>query len=333
VRQSKFESIGKLDKLVEQGVDGYTNVFIDESHRFRTETTQMYDELFRICRGKRVILVSATPLNNTPLDILSQIKLFQSAHRSTLPNPKVRDLERYFNTLQNRLKNLSRQTDKDEYIGLVQENAKDIRENVLQYLMVRRTRSNIIKYYKEDLNRNKLKFPEIRDPEPVVYHFDEDLDKTFNTTLELIIDDFRYARYTPLLYLKEELPENQQTHQRNMGRLMKILLLKRLESSFSAFKKTIDRFIVSTSGFIAQYNNGYVYTSKNIKKIFELLERDDEDTIQKLIDEDKVSRYPAEDFTPDLIKDLEHDLDLLKKLRRCGVILIRTLSSTDLLRY
>jgi len=76
-----------------------------------------------------------------------------------------------------------------------------------------------------------------------------------------------------------------------------------------------------------------VYTSKNIKKIFELLERDDEDTIQKLIDEDKVSRYPAEDFTPDLIKDLEHDLDLLKKLRRCGVILIRTLSSTDLLRY
>lgn len=315
VRQSKFESIGKLDKLIDQGVDGYANVFIDESHRFRTETTQMYDELFRICRGKRVILVSATPLNNTPLDILSQIKLFQSAHRSTLPNPKVLDLEKYFNALQTRLKNLSRQTDKDEYVRVVQENAKDIRENVLQYLMVRRTRSNIIKYYKEDLDRNRLKFPEIRDPETVVYHFDENLDKTFNTTLELIIKDFRYARYTPLLYLKEELPENQQTHQRNMGRLMKILLLKRLESSFFAFKQTIDRFIVSTSGFIAQYNNGYVYTSKDIKKIFELLGRDDEDAIQELIDAGKVSRYPVEDFTSDLIKDLEHDLDLLKKIK------------------
>ena len=56
----------------------YQNVFIDESHRFRTETTQSYEMLAQICRGKRVILVSATPLNNTPRDMLSQIKLFQN---------------------------------------------------------------------------------------------------------------------------------------------------------------------------------------------------------------------------------------------------------------
>lgn len=319
VRQSKFESLGNLDKLLEQGVDGYTNVFIDEAHRFRTESTQMYEKLFEICRGKRVILVSATPLNNTPLDILSQIKLFQNAHKSTLPNPAVRDLDKYFKALQARLKGLDRQTDKDEYLRIVQENAQEIRENVLQYLMVRRTRSNITKYYKKDLTQQKLKFPEIKDPEPVVYHFDEDLDKTFNTTLELIIKDFKYARYMPLLYLKEELPENQKTPQKNMGRFMKILLLKRLESSFFAFKQSVDRFIASISRFIIEYNNGSVYVSKNIQKIFELLDNDDEDSIQKMIDEDKVQRYQADAFKPEFIEDLKHDLELLKEIQEMWI--------------
>ena len=91
VRQTKFQSAGKLDDLIRQGVENYDNVFIDESHRFRTETNQTYERLAQICRGKRVILVSATPLNNRPQDILSQVKLFQNGKASTLPN--VRDLE------------------------------------------------------------------------------------------------------------------------------------------------------------------------------------------------------------------------------------------------
>src|SRR6266446_5407363 len=107
VRQTDFESIGKLDDLLERDVSKYTNVFIDESHRFRTETTQSYEALAQICRGKRVVLVSATPLNNTPQDILSQIKLFQNGRNSTIPN--VRNLEAFFGSLRRRLEGLDRQ--------------------------------------------------------------------------------------------------------------------------------------------------------------------------------------------------------------------------------
>jgi phospholipase D-like protein/type III restriction/modification enzyme restriction subunit len=60
VRQTDFVSIGKLDDLLERDLSKYTNVFIDESHRFRTETNVTYEKLAQICRGKRVILVSAT---------------------------------------------------------------------------------------------------------------------------------------------------------------------------------------------------------------------------------------------------------------------------------
>ena len=315
VRQTKFESIGKLEKIIKSGTEQYRNVFIDESHRFRTETTQMYEKLFEICRGKRVILVSATPLNNTPLDILAQIKLFQNAHKSTLPNPKVRDLEDYFKQLQNRLDGLHRITDREEYLEVVKENAENIRDNVLQYLMVRRTRDSIKKYYSKDLKKQKLNFPDVQEPTAVIYSFDEDLDKIFNKTLDLIINEFTYVRYTPLLYLKVG-AASQETPQRNMGRFMKILLLKRLESSFYAFKQSIGRFIYSHNHFINEYEKGNVYTSdKYMHKIFEFSDNDDDEAIERLLEKDKAKKYPSTDFTHDFIQDLKHDLEILKEIQ------------------
>jgi hypothetical protein len=153
---------------------------------------------------------------------------------------------------------------------VVKENAEDIRNNVLQYLMVRRTRTIIDKYYSKDLEKQKLVFPKVKDPEAIIYNFSEDVDSIFNKTLKLVVKDFKYARYTPLLYLKEELPENQQTPQKNMGKFMKILLLKRLESSFYAFKKSISRFIYSYTRFLEEYEKGFVFISeKYTSKVFD----------------------------------------------------------------
>jgi DNA or RNA helicases of superfamily II len=74
----KAISIGKLEEALEEiEFREYKNIIIDESHRFRNESTKTYEKLAEICRGKRVILVSATPYNNSPKDILAQIKLFQ----------------------------------------------------------------------------------------------------------------------------------------------------------------------------------------------------------------------------------------------------------------
>ena len=95
VRGYLCESLGKLESLLDRDLQKFTTVFIDESHRFRTEDTQSYEMLAQICRGKRVVLVSATPLNNTPQDILSQIKLFQPGKNSTIPErPQSRSLLR-----------------------------------------------------------------------------------------------------------------------------------------------------------------------------------------------------------------------------------------------
>lgn len=321
VRGTYFRSIGKLDDIIKEGTDRYSNVFIDEAHRFRTETNISYEMLAQICRGKRVILVSATPLNNTPKDILSQLKLFQKARNCILPNPKVRDLERFFSRLQDRLKKLDRVADYEDVIKITKENAKEIRENVLKYLMVRRTRNEIVKYYEDDLKKQGLRFPNVEDPKQVFYEFDENLDEIFTETIKLITSPvFKYSRYMPLIYLKEKLSDFERTSQMNMGKFMKILLVKRLESSFHAFKNTLGRFIRSYEAFIREYDKGRVFVSKkHINKIFELLENDDEEAIQRLIEEDKAEERTSEEFEEGFRKDLETDLKILKQVNSLWV--------------
>ncbi len=309
-----FESLGKLDDLLDRGTEKYTNIIIDEAHRFRTETTITYEKLAEICRGKRVLLVTATPYNNTPKDILSLLKLFQKAKKSIIPN--LPDLESFFTGLEKKLKNLDRKKDYTEYINTVKANAREIRDKVLKYLMVRRTRTEIEKYFSKDIKEQGLKFPEVKKPESLFYELNDEEGDIFNKTIDLIANQFRYARYMPMLYFEGKIDQLEAQSQRNMGRFMKILLVKRLESSFFAFKNSVDRFLYSCDMFLKELNNGCVYVSKkHTNKIFELLENDDDEAIQRLINEGKAEKYESEDFRKELKKDLEHDLAVLKEVK------------------
>lgn len=310
-----FRSIGELEKIIKDGVEQYSHVFVDEAHRFRTENNATYESLAEICRGKKVILVTATPYNNSPKDILSQIKLFQKVRKSTIPN--LPDLEQFFASLEKKLKNLDRQRDYTDYIKFVKENAKEIREKVLKYLMVRRTRTEITKYFAEDLASQKLRFPDIEKPEAAFYELNDEEDVVFTKTIELIAKKFKYARYTPILYYKGEVSQPEELAQRNMGKFMKILLIKRLESSFHAFRNSLGRFIHSYESFISEVDNGNVYVSKKYtNKIFELLADDNGDAVEALISEGKADRLSSKDFKDEFKKDLQSDLDILKEINQ-----------------
>lgn len=313
------KSVGKLDDVLEMlsshSEDYIKNVIIDEAHRFRTEATISYEKLAEICRGKRIILVTATPYNNTPQDILSLLKLFQKAKKSTIPN--LPDLESFFNGLDKKLKNLDKQKDYNEYIDTVRANAREIRDKVLKYLMVRRTRTEIEKYFIKDIKEQGLKFPDVKKPEPLFYELNDDEDDIFNKTIDLIANQFRYARYMPMLYYEGKIDQLEEQSQRNMGRFMKILLVKRLESSFFAFRNSVDRFLRSYEMFIKELDNGYVYVSKkHTNKIFELLENDDDEAVQRLIDEGKAEKCESKDFREELKKDLEHDRTILMEVKK-----------------
>ena len=315
VPQTEFESIGKLEDLLNRDITKYRNIFIDESHRFRTETNQTYEMLARICKGKRIILVTATPLNNTPRDIMSQIKLFQTGKNSNIPN--VRNLEAFFTRLEKNLNGLDRQKDRERYFKVVQSNAQKTRDQILKYLMIRRTRNEIMKYYGEDLKTQGMKFPDVADPQPLFYKLNKTENDVFLDTIQHLTKDFKYSRYTPLTYYEGEREQRELQGQRNLARFMKILFVKRLESSFYAFRHTLDRFINSYERVIEEFHNGAVYISKkHINKIFELLESGNTEAIEKLIESDKAERLNADDFADNFIIDLENDLQILKKVKK-----------------
>lgn len=308
VRSYRVESIGKLDRVLRDGTDRYDYVFIDEAHRFRNEYTQGFEKLHEICFGKKVVLVSATPLNNTFEDIYSQLKLFQIPRRSTIPG--VPDLEALFKRLSEPLRGL-RKSD-PEYGLRIKAGAKEIREKILSHVMVRRTRSEITRYYRDDIEQRGLSFPSLEEPRRIAYRFDAELERVFSKTIEKL-KTFRYARYTPLLYLRAGVSALEEQSQRNVGGFMKGVLVKRLESSFFAFRRSLARFIDSYERFLAMLDQGTVLISKRIN-VYDLLDEDDETRIQTLVEQEAVDRYIRTDFRPQLREDLETDLALLREI-------------------
>src|SRR5262249_7962975 len=110
--------------------------------------------------------------------------------------------------------------------------------------------------------------------------------------------------------------EHEVQSQRNLAKFMKILTVKRLESSFTAFLSTLGRFIQSYERVIAEFHKGRVFISKgHIGKIFELLESDDQEGVDRLLEGEKAEKLAAKDFRPDFITDLDNDLKALKAVR------------------
>ena len=325
VRSFKVESLGKLDHIINSDISKFKYVVVDEAHRFRNENTNAYANLLDICRGKKVILVTATPLNNTVDDIFAQLKLFQPPKNSTIPG--VSNLQKFFNDCQKKLKaakpkknqiagavytDITNET--EEYKKVIKDVSDAIRNKVLKFVMVRRTRTDVKKYFSDDVQKQGLTFPDVAEPDRIVYRFEDGLENIFNNTIELL-HNFKYARYVPLLYYagNKDLSEFERQQQKNVGGFMKGILVKRLESSFFAFKMSISRFIDSYKKFIEMYNQGTVYISKKAN-VYDLITNDDFDTLEDLVEKDKAQKYNSDDFVENFLTDLEHDLNTLKRV-------------------
>lgn len=310
---AKIESLGKLDTILKMNPESYDYVFIDEAHRFRNSDNSMYTKLHQICNGKKVVLVSATPQNNYISDIANQIYLFQNRKNSNIiPNQK--DLEGFFKKLEKSLKKYDKGT--PEYIEVSREVSTKIREKVLNHIMVRRTRKEIMKYYQKDLEAQGLTFPTLNTPEKIVYEFNNQVDVAFNKTLD-IIKVLSYARYKSLTYLID-VPQKYKSllvGQQNMGGFMKGILLKRLESSFYAFNRTLDRFIKSYEQFIEMYKSGTVYISKKYN-VYDLMDSCDDEKLEFIVNKEDAFKFKSEEFREGFIQDLEFDLSNLKMIKR-----------------
>ena len=199
------------------------------------------------------------------------------------------------------------------YLDQVRANSEEIRDKILRHIMIRRTRGEIKEYYSEDLKRQGLTFPKLGTPEPIAYVFDDDTNIIFSETVE-VIKNFKYSRYKPLVYLKDTKKyASLLAAQHNMGGFMKSILVKRLESSFFAFKNTLSRFAESYEKFIDMYEKGEVYISKKVD-VYDLLDNGDDEKLMELVESESVMHFKSDEFDEKFIKDLKWDLTKLKYL-------------------
>ena len=293
-------------------------IFIDEAHRFRNAETETYNDLYELCEGKKVILVTATPLNNRFLDILSQLRLFLKPRGSNIPG--VNNLNAFFNYWHKKVNDAKNELKKgeeknfDQYFDVVRKGSAEIREKVLSEVMVRRTRTDIKELYQEDMKKNNFHFPKVEDPIRLVYEFDKQTDLIFEQTLELF-KKFKKVRYNPLSYLKPKIYEKSKFHKNdNLGSFFKTLIIKRFESSKFAFQNTIARFIEYHKLAIKMFNEDSFRIGSKNQNVYDLI-NSDEDDLSDLIEKGDIEVYRKNDFKKEFIELLQQDLEILEKIQ------------------
>lgn len=217
-------------------------VIVDEVHWFRNQDTENYELLKNICREKQVILLTATPFNNRPGDILSILKLFITPKQSSITIEsnlvdqfkgfkgtfdRLGYIKKYWNSPDNSKKikalnyfkflfeddriDLKRISDRARYL------AKQIR-NVIEPVTIRRNRLDLKNspYYKDEVKE----LSEVADPKEWFFELNKEQLVFYTDVIETYFGDpevggkFSGAIYRPFEYeigiskmTKEEIKE------------------------------------------------------------------------------------------------------------------------------
>lgn len=274
----------------------YGLIMIDESHRFRNNDTDMYkklDELIgniwdRTGKYPYVGLLSATPQNNRPKDLQNQIYLFERSHaNSTLRRAMGGNLESFFAGINKRYEDVIRSRKEDFKLEdgnrtdrtLKEEITKistEIRDKILDDILVRRTRTDVKKYYNDDIQASEIKFPDVEPPISWQYTLSPPLAKLFTETMDIICPDtggpqdatgLGYYRYRAIEYLKNA--DHRRLYEggniraervsEQLAGIMQFLLVKRLESSFDAFRKSLSNLEQYTNNMVEMWYNDCIF--------------------------------------------------------------------------
>lgn len=319
--------------------EDYDLVIVDEAHNYRHDDSQRFDHLQTVCkspcrdrlnnknRRKKIILISATPLNNHPEDLKNLLSLFQETKRSTLDG--ITDLDTYFARPIKEYNEIMRQRGDLSPNKLTQRVKKiydKLRNDIIEQITIRRTRHNIQNYkdYLDDLNKNNIKFPDIEPPYEWKYRLNDKLAQLYRETVIVLTEQLDYTRYRAIEHLvppfDSEYSENARLIAKNLAGIYRINMIKRLESSFCAFKRSLKTFLDITQGMIDMYHADKVVIlggrDNTLRKLQnEGLELDE--ILRKLEEKGKLKDncFPQKAFKKEFIQLLENDRRILIDLQ------------------
>ena len=334
-KYTQFVSNGSLSKILDDdnynywNADEYDLVLVDEAHKFRNHTTGAFQQLQEICKmprvetgyipgyKKKVMLISATPMNNTPADLYYQILMFQDPRQCTIDG--VPNLTAFFSPLIVEFRKMRQQDDFD--LKQFKRLAERVRDRVIKPLTVRRTRTDIesIARYSKDIHG----FPKVAKPIKKEYELNDHLANLFEEAMQTLDKKLTCARYQAIAYLKPEvsngLYDNAELISRSLAGIRKNGLVKRLESCFYAFKISVENFRQANQNMIDMWENDRIFIAPDmdINKLYELGYTDDEieeKLNEKAEDNPKNAVFMRDDFKPEYIDMLRKDQELLDEM-------------------
>lgn len=222
---------GELERKLNFKLEDIALFVVDESHNFRNPFSNRYEGLFTLIEKAsirykpKILLLTATPMNNTHWDLYFQLMLLAQNNKRAFFKEGIFDIERQF-----------KKADKGDISQLA---------DILQIISIRRTRQYIkdnypdAKYKDESSVWTKIEFPE-RELNEINYSLDETYQGLYHQIADKIEKELNLAYYRLEEYRTVgKKDEMELGRMKALGGILQTLLLKRLESSVEAFRKSI----------------------------------------------------------------------------------------------
>jgi len=244
----------------------YDLVVIDESHNFRndppfkghiTRYQRLMRDIIRAGVKTRVLMLSATPVNNNLNDIKNQVGFITEGNPGALDSAGIVNIDSTISGAQRSFTKWSSLSDEERTTERFVEMMSMDYFKLLDTLTIARSRKHIEKYYNLD---EVGRFPERRTP--INCYSEIDLKGEFESIADVNsqLNRLNLGVYCPMAYVLphkvsyyEEkydiVPENgksvlkQTAREKNLVTLMRINILKRLESSVHSFGMTIEKVL------------------------------------------------------------------------------------------
>ena len=345
-RESGYSDANGID-LANFNWGAYDLVVIDESHNFRGNPLEKVkqDGSVKMNRAKwlmekviksgvktKVLMLSATPVNNTLRDLRNQISFITEGKEDALFECcKIKDIAL---TLKNAQTHFTNWADPKKNPG---RNMKQLLERLdsaffklLDELTIARSRKHIKNFYKID---TAVKFPERNKPHSVYPEID--LNNRFPSydRLNKQILEYKLSVFNPSKYVKPDKQKKyedlavtkvlafKQTDRENfLIGMMKVNFLKRLESSIESFEISMDRTIRKIETLENKINEFLKSKTKSQEESLESIEPDEEELEENADDLEqwevgKKLKFDLADLElEDWLKDLKKDKEALVEL-------------------
>lgn len=297
-----IEKTGTSSFQPEKYID-YDLLVIDESQNYRNASTNRYANLLKLIAGgkkKMVVLMTATPVNNSLLDLYHQLTLVTAGDDAYFADLGIPDLRAHF--LSAERKELTEGI--EQIVRLLDE------------IMIRRTRQFIVDNYPETtINGKPVRFPKRR-LRKVEYSLtalfgDQIYKKVLDTIEELHLVPYRADSYIKTL---EDKARKEATLR---AELQKFGLLKRFESSVEAIRTSINRLVKFYEYFEKMLVSGKILRSHAFQKALNQIGNslEDEEAFFAEIEKIELVSLTAEYDKPQMKKDIKEDLEKLNALK------------------